>query len=512
VLARNVVTTSQPLATQAGLEMLRQGGNAVDAALGAAITLTVVEPTANGVGGDAFAMVWDGRKLHGLNGSGRSPAEWSPAYFARYDKMPETGWDTVTVPGAVDAWFTLSQRFGRLPFERLFEPAVRHAEQGFMVSPIVSAFWAEAAPRFSEFAEFSATFLPKGRPPLAGERFSIPQLADTLKKIATGGAETFYRGEIAAKIAACAAEAGAALTAEDLAGHRSEWVEPLRQEYHGIHLYELPPNGQGLAALMALGILRHHELRDYPPDSTESVHLQVEAMKIALATCMGHIADPSAMGISPRSFLSDGFLFECARGIRMDRASQPQCLRPAEGGTVCLSTADETGLMVSYIQSNYLGFGSGIIVPGTGIALQNRGRGFSLQNGHPNRVAGCKRPFHTIIPGFATRDDLPMLSFGVMGALMQPQGHVQMVTRIVDQGLNPQAASDAPRWCVTEDFRVALEPSLAARTAVQLSRCGHQLVTNPPVGLFGGAQLVARLPDGYCAASDHRKDGQAAGF
>jgi gamma-glutamyltranspeptidase/glutathione hydrolase len=512
VLARNIVATSQPLAAQAGLDMLRRGGNAVDAALAAAIALTVVEPTGNGIGSDAFALIWDGKKLHGLNGSGRSPSGWSPNRFAACDSMPELGWDSVTVPGAVDAWSRLSQRFGQLPFARLFEPAIGYAEQGFLVTPAVASIWAEAPERFQGYEEFAKTFLPGGRPPAVGEPFACPQQAETLRRIAATDGQTFYRGELAERIAAQASAGGSALTLQDLAGHTSEWVAPLTQEYHGIQMCEIPPNGQGLTALMALGILGHLDIRRYPSDSADSIHLQVEAMKLAFAESWRHIADPAAMEVDPQHLLADAFLADCAAKIRMDQVGTPRAALRSDGGTVYVSTADRNGMMVSYIQSNYMGFGSGIVVEDAGISLQNRGRGFTLEPGHPNCVNGGKRPFHTIIPGFVTRDGRPLLSFGVMGALMQPQAHLQMIVRIFDYGLNPQTASDAPRWYVAEDFRLALESGLPDNVAAELAERGHRLMPDPPTRLFGGAQLIACLPDGYCGASDHRKDGQAVGF
>ena len=512
VLARNIVATSQPLAAQAGLEMLRHGGNAVDAALAAAIALTVVEPTGNGIGSDAFALIWDGRKLHGLNGSGRSPSGWSPNRFAACDSMPELGWDSVTVPGAVDAWSRLSQRFGQLPFARLFEPAIGYAEQGFLVTPAVASIWAEAPERFQGYEEFAKTFLPGGRPPAVGEPFACPQQAETLRRIAATDGQTFYRGELAERIAAQASAGGSALTLQDLAGHTSEWVAPLTQEYHGIQMCEIPPNGQGLTALMALGILGHLDIRRYPSDSADSIHLQVEAMKLAFAESWRHIADPTAMEVDPQHLLAEAFLADLAAKIRIDQAGTPRAALRSDGGTVYLSTADRDGMMVSYIQSNYMGFGSGIVVADAGISLQNRGRGFTLEPGHPNCVSGGKRPFHTITPGFVTSDGRPLLSFGVMGALMQPQAHLQMIVRIFDDGLNPQAASDAPRWYVAEDFHLALESGLPDDVAAALVERGHRLMPDPPTRLFGGAQLIACLPNGYCGASDHRKDGQAVGF
>lgn len=511
-MARDIVATSQPLAAQAGLDMLRRGGNAVDAALAAAIALTVVEPTGNGIGSDAFALIWDGRKLHGLNGSGRSPSGWSPRRFAAFNRMPDLGWDSVTVPGAVDAWSRLSQRFGKLPFEQLFEPAIDYAEQGFLVTPAVASIWAEAPERFRGYAEFAKTFLPGGRPPAVGELFACPQQAETLRKIAATDGEAFYRGELAVRIAAQAAAEGGALTLQDLAEHTSEWATPLTQEYHGLQLSEIPPNGQGLAALMALGIVGHLDIRRYPMDTADSIHLQVEAMKLAFAESWRHIADPATMEVDPQHLLAEAFLADCAAKIRMDRAGRPHAVPKPDNGTVYLSTADRSGMMVSYIQSNYMGFGSGIVVADTGISLQNRGRGFTLEPGHPNCVDGGKRPYHTITPGFVTCDERPLLSFGVMGALMQPQGHLQMIVRIFDYGLNPQAASDAPRWYVAEDFSLALEPGLPDGVAAELAGRGHRLMATPPTRLFGGAQLIACLPDGYYGASDHRKDGQAVGF
>ena len=512
VFADNVVATSQPLASQAGIEMLRSGGNAVDAALAAAIALTVVEPTGNGIGSDAFALVWDGKNLHGLNGSGKSPAAWSPGHFRRHRRMPLTGWDSVTVPGAVHAWQALATRFGKLEFARLFEPAVRYADKGFLVTPHIASLWAQARDQFGHLPAFTDAFLPKGNAPRAGDRFVCPGQAETLRQIAATGGRAFYQGDIAEKIAACAAEEGGLLTIEDLAAHRSEWVDPISTTYRQAVVHELPPNGQGLAALIALGILAHHDIDDCPTDSADSVHLQVEAMKIAFAESWRHIADPSAMVLDSDSLLDSAILKKRAAQIRMDRAARHAAAAPGEKGTVYLTAADQHGMMVSYIQSNYAGFGSGVVVPGTGISLQNRGAGFSLQEGHPNQVAGGKRPYHTIIPAFVTCKGRPVLSFGVMGGIMQPQGHVQMMVRLFDQGFNPQAASDAPRWCLTEDFQLALEPGFSVQVADELRKRGHRLVSDPATKIFGGAQLISRVKDGYCAASDHRKDGQAIGF
>jgi len=514
VLARNVVATSQPLAAQAGLQALARGGNAVDAALAAAITLTVVEPTGNGIGSDAFAILWDGERLVGLNASGRSPAGWTPERFQGRAAMPVHGWDAVTVPGCVSAWVALSQRYGKLPFEDLFGAAIGYARDGYMVSPITAMSWARQAPNFTKFSEFAWTFLPKDRAPRAGERFYCPQQAETLEEIAATAGESFYRGKLAERIALASRADDGAHTVEDFANHRCDWVEPISIEYRGYRLHEIPPNGQGIVALMALGILRHFDLASHPVDGADSIHLQVEAQKLAFADAYRYVSDPATMEFDASKLLSDDYLARRAKGIDLARAKDPPPGEPREGGTVYLTTADADGMMVSYIQSNYMGFGSGIVVPGTGISMQNRGHGFSLKAGHPNQVGPRKRPFQTIIPGFLTKDGAPVMSFGVMGGQMQPQGHAQMVTRIVDYQQNPQAATDGPRWIVNADFSVSLEESRFAPGVIdELKRRGHRIV-KPEAAMFGfgGAQLVWKLEDGYCAGSDHRKDGGAVGF
>lgn len=515
VLADNVVATSHPLAAQAGLDAMARGGNAVDAALAAAITLTVVEPTGNGVGSDAFAIVHDGRRLHGLNASGRAPAAWSPEYFIGHDAMPAVGWDSVTTPGAVSAWVALSKRFGALPFERLFERAVVLAEEGFLVSPVIATLWANGANRLGDQPGFAGAFLPDGRPPRAGERFRHPALADTLRHIAESGGEAFYRGRLARRIAGAAREHGAALTEADLAGHRPEWVDTLAVRYRGRQAHELPPNGQGLAALIALGILERTEMPEVAPDSVPGLHLQIEAMKLALADTQAYVGDPVAMTVPPETLLDPTYLDRRATQIDRRVAGDPGFGVPSPGGTVYLTTADAEGRMVSFIQSNFLGFGSGVVVPGTGISLQNRGAGFVLTPGHPNQVGSRKRPFHTIIPGFLTHPDgTPLTSYGVMGGPMQAQGHVQMAVRLVDFDQSPQTACDAPRWRVLGGRQVAVEATLPQRTVQGLTELGHELSVEAPEAAFGfgGAQIIQRLGDGYVAGSDPRKDGQAVGF
>ena len=511
VFAANAVATSQPLATAAGIEALRRGGNAVDAALAAAITLTVVEPNMNGVGSDAFAMVWDGERLHGLNASGRAPAAWDANRFAGRTQMPAQGWDTVTVPGAVSAWVALSERFGALPFEALFTEPVRYARDGFQVGHITAGHWRFALDTYGEFEHFLAHFAPEGRAPEPGERFARPELAATLESIAETRGEAFYRGPLADAIADTAAAEGGAMTRADLAAHTADWVDPIAQDYGAVTVHEIPPNGQGLAAQIALAILGHLGLADLPPNGAESVHRQLEAMKIAIRAAFDHFADPRAMTTPPEALLEPGSIARAARSIGRSASSLPPVALPVSHDTVTLTAADAAGRMVSFIQSNYMGFGSGVVIPGTGIAMQNRGNGFSLAPGHPNRVAGGKRPYHTSIPGFVTEGGAPRMSFGFMGGHMQHQGHVQTVHRIFDLGENPQAASDAPRWQVLPDYTVALETGFAADVASDLAARGHRVAAADPA-MFGGAQLILRVPDGYCAASDHRKEGMAAGF
>ncbi len=514
VMARNIVATSQPLAAQAGLQMLYQGGNAVDAALAAAITLTVVEPTSNGIGSDAFCILWDGQELHGLNASGRSPAAMTPERFRDQVAMPLRGWDSVTVPGAVSAWVELSKRFGKLPFEALFESAIRYASEGFLVSPITARAWSSAERVFADFDAFRAGFLPQGHAPKAGELFRYPEQATTLRQIAETRGEAFYRGDLAERMVADAKRHGALLSAEDLANHQCDWVATLAKRYGGVELHEIPPNGQGIAALMMLGIVAHHDLGQYPLDSADSLHLQIEAMKLALADAYRYVSDAAAMELPADDLLDDNYLAERAKLIDMKRAQNPGHGAPKRGGTVYLTAADASGMMVSFIQSNYYGFGSGIVVPETGISMQNRGAGFTLEPGHPNEVGPAKRPFHTIIPAFVMQNGQPLMSFGVMGGPMQAQGHAQMVIRMFDYGQNPQTASDAPRWRVIEGLDVAIETGLSDGVMQELESRGHKLQRSAPNEdfSFGGAQLIYKTEEGYIAGSDHRKDGMALGF
>jgi gamma-glutamyltranspeptidase / glutathione hydrolase len=514
VLARNVVATSQPLAAQAGLRMLLAGGNAVDASLAAAIALTVLEPTANGVGSDAFAIVWDGRELHGLNASGRSPAGWTRARFADVKQMPARGWDSVTVPGAVSAWVALSRRFGKLPFADLFAPAIAYARDGFPVSPVIAVLWARIADKYRPQPGFDEAFMPGGRAPHAGEFFSNKPLAATLEEIADSGGKSFYEGRLAEAMTRHAASCGGALTLDDLAAHRVEWCGTLAQEIAGLAVHEIPPNSQGIATLIALGILAHLGVERFAPDSPDALHLQIEAMKLGLADAEAFVGEPATMAVDPRALLREDYLAARAALIDPRKAGDFGAGAPRHGGTVYLAAADASGMMVSYIQSNYEGFGSGVVVPGTGISLQNRGMGFGLTKGHPNEVGPRKRPYHTIIPGFAMRGGEPAMSFGVMGGPMQAQGHLQLVARTHLFHQNPQAASDAPRWRIVAGRQISLEAGMPEAVVDALASRGHLIQREAPEAsfAFGGAQLICREDGVYVAGSDHRKDGCAVGY
>ncbi len=511
VLADNVVATSQPLAAAAGLEMLRRGGNAVDAAVATAIALTVVEPTSNGIGSDLFALVWDGQRLTGLNASGRSPAGLDPQRFLGTAAMPLHGWDAVTVPGAVAGWVALSDRFGTLGLETLAAPAAAYAERGFPVSPVTAGAWARAAEVFAGVADF-APFLPGGRAPRAGERFGFPDQAATLRAIAAAVGAALGGAALGALAAAHAAAGGAPPAAADRAARTADWGVPLAHRCFDTVVYELPPNGQGVAALQALGILAATDIAGTGPDSADAIHLQAEAMKLAFADAHRYVADPAAMTVPTAALLDADYLAERAATVDPARAGDPDPGRPPRGGTVYLATADADGRMVSLIQSNYYGFGAGVVVPGTGISLANRGAGFRTIPGHANVVAPAKRPFNTIIPAFATEvDGTPRMAFGVMGGPMQPPGHVQMILRTALWGQNPQAASDAPRWRVDGGRVLALEAGVPAEVRAALAARGHVVSDTTDMSGFGGAQLVTRGASGWLAASDWRKDGQAVG-
>ena len=523
VFARNIVATSQPLAASAGLRMLAGGGNAVDAAVASAAVIALVEPCSNGLGADLFAQVWDGQRLHGLNASGTAPGSWTLAYFQkRYGaecavKRPVRGWDTVTVPGAVAGWSALQRRFGRLGLDQVLAPAIEYAERGFAVSPITQDKWQRGAQLLSGEPGFAEHFLPRGRAPHVGEHVQIPGVARALRSIAASGGESVYRGEIAAAIARFARAGGGAITEADLASFTPQWVDPIATQFHGYELHQIPPNGQGIAALLCLGILRHTELSAVAVDSADWYHIAIEAMKLAFADVYAHVADPASMRISCEDLLNDDYLRSRASQIDMRRAQAPQAGSAPRGGTIYLATADQGGMMVSLIQSNYMGFGSGVVVPDWGISLQNRGHAFALDPDHPNCVAPGKRPFHTIIPGFLTRRGQPQMSFGVMGGNMQPQGQVQTLCRMILAGQQPQAACDAPRWKWNDGIAIEAEPAMGPAALEELQRRGHRLVRGADSYMdFGSGQFIWRLGDpaveGYVAASDSRRDGQACGF
>jgi gamma-glutamyltranspeptidase/glutathione hydrolase len=523
VFARNVVSTSHPLAAQAGLRILGQGGNAVDAAIATAACMTLVEPCSNGLGSDAFAIVWDGKSLQGLNASGTAPQAWTPDYFDRKHgpgaAMPRRGWDAVTVPGAVAGWVALSERYGKLPFADLMAPAIEIAERGYAVPVIVQGKWRMA----SEVADlvsqpgFAEAFLPKGRAPQVGELFRFQAAARTLRLIAETKGEAFYRGEVAEATAAFARETGGAITAADFAAYAPQWVDTISMDYAGHALHEIPPNGQGIAALIALGILKNFDVAALPVDSTASQHLQIEAMKLAFADVYRYVSDPRTMQVQVEEMLDPAYLASRAKLIDMKKAQDFQAGNPVKGGTIYLTAADESGMMVSFIQSNYMGFGSGVVVPGYGLSLQNRGHGFTREAGHANVVAPGKRPFHTIIPAFLMKDGQPQMSYGVMGGNMQPQGHMQTLVRMLDYRQHPQAACDAPRWRFNDGLSINVESSMRPDTIEGLRGLGHQIGDiHDSYQDFGAGQFIWRLGDpavdGYVAASDPRRDGAAAGW
>lgn len=546
-----MVATSQPLAAAAGLAVLRRGGNAVDAALAAATTLTVVQPPSNDIGGDLFAIVWDGHRLHGLNASGRSPAGLSREVVlaatggrgavptttlggaqARGPAMPARGWLPVTVPGAPAGWRDLHDRFGSLPFADLFTDAIGYAEHGYPVSAPVAAGWSRAHRTYLEvtdpgggvdsgppvgpaggpvYGEWARVFTVDGvRPPRAGEHWQNPAAARTLRRIAETGAAAFYRDEIAEAMVGHAARTGGLLSAADLADHESQWVTPIRADYRGHEVWELPPNGQGIAALLALNILDGMELSALAPAG--KLHRLIEAVKLGFADAHAYVADPGQVTV-PAAALLDPAYAASRRALIGERAADPAPGTPTRGGTVYLCAADRAGMMVSLIQSTYFGFGSFVTVPGCGFVLQNRGAGFSLDPAHPNAVAPNKRPYHTIIPGFLTRDGAPVGPFGVMGGHMQPQGHVQLISATLDEGQDPQTALAAPRWYWHTGRTVLVEPDLAAGPVAELRRRGHDVVVADSADPFGCGQAIWRLPGGgYVAGSDPRAGGCAAGY
>lgn len=518
--ARNgMVATSQPLAAEAGLQIMRQGGNAVDAAIATAAALTVVEPTSNGIGSDAFALVWIKDKLYGLNSSGPAPASISAEKVRElgHETMPKFGFTPVTVPGAPAAWAELSRRFGRLSLTQTLEPAVGYARSGFPISPVTAAAWQRAYDVYKkelegeEFSEWFKIFAPDDQPPRAGQMWRSEDHASTLAEIGKTEAESFYRGSLAEQIARFSQEYEGFLSAEDLAAFSPEWVDPISVNYRGYDVWEIPPNGQGLVALIALNILDKFDLTGAEP--VEIYHKSMEALKLAFADGKKYITDPREMQVEVEKLLSEEYALERKELIGSE-ALTPVPGQLPEGGTVYLAAADNEGNYVSFIQSNYMGFGSGLVVPGTGIALQNRGNNFSLDPDHDNVLAPGKRTYHTIIPGFLTKDDRPVGPFGVMGGFMQPQGHLQVVVNTVDLGMNPQAALDAPRWQWSEGKKIAVEHSFPAREAKLLAARGHEIEVALSSASFGKGQIIwVDQDEGVLSGgTEPRADGTVAAY
>ncbi|MDO8320305.1 gamma-glutamyltransferase family protein [Rhodoferax sp.] len=514
---RGMVATSQPLAAQAGLRVLQAGGNAMDAAVATAAALTVVEPTANGIGGDAFALVWHKGKLHGLNASGPAPQSLTLEKMTAlgHTEVPKYGPLPITVPGTPAAWAALSERFGRLPLGTAMAGAIELAQDGFPVSPSVAFAWQQAFKLFKQqfkdahFQSWFDTFAPE-RAPQAGEMWRSLAHAQTLQSIAESRADSFYRGAIAERICQFVQSAGGYLSPSDLADYRVDWCDPISVNYRGYDVWEIPPNGHGLVALMALNILQGFEFTDR--DSLLTHHRQIEAIKLAFADGFAHIAEPAHMRVSVSDLLSAAYAKE-RQALIGARATLPLPGEPSRGGTVYLCTADKEGNMVSFIQSNYMGFGSGMVVPGTGISLHNRGNNFSLKADHPNCLAPGKRPYHTIIPGFLTKNGQAVGPFGVMGGFMQPQGHVQMVMNTVDFGLNPQAALDAPRWEWETANRVNIERSMPEHLYHGLARLGHEVSWSNNRIAFGRGQIIWRNAEGVlCGGTEPRTDGAVAAW
>ena len=527
-----MVASSSPQASAAGLEALRIGGNAVDAAVAAAAALTVTEPCSNGIGSDAFALVWmngtegngaggNGGKgrLYGLNASGKAPLNISidkvKGAFGNCQKMPQSGWAPTMVPGAPKAWARLAGRFGKLPLKKSMERAIHYACEGFPLGPTLPAFFAQAAERFKTFGggqeifdEWRKTFLPSGSVPCAGDMLVLKNHAESLQKIADSNADAFYSGELAGRIIADSEENGGWFCAEDFASYDVEWVEPVSVNYRGYDVWELPPNGQGVAALAALNILKEFEFSSR--ENPDTFHKQWEAMKMAFSDALSHITDPHFMKEDFREWLHPEYGRKRAGEIG-ERASLPLPVRPPSGGTVYLAAADGEGNMVSYIQSNYLGFGSGVVIRGTGISLQNRGADFSLDPLAANALAPGKKSYHTIIPGFLTKNGKALGPFGVMGGYMQPQGHVQVITNMVDFGLNPQQALDAPRWQWLEGRKVQVEPGFNAEILRVLAQRGHEVSFSLDSASFGRGQIIIRQDNGaLLGATEGRTCGNIA--
>lgn len=514
---RAMVASSSPQASQAGLEIIKRGGNAIDAAVAAAACLTVCEPTSNGIGGDAFALVWAQGKLHGLNASGPAPQGLSVERVRAHghSEMPQFGWDSVTVPGIPAAWAALSGRFGRLPLRELVEPAARYAENGVPVAATCAQDWAECMQRYretlrgDEYAPWFSLFAPEGRAPRAGEPFRSTDMAATLRELGSTNAESFYRGALAQEIVRFSDKTGGCLTRDDLAAFQPEWVQPLSVNYRGYDVCELPPNGHGLSVLLALRLLSGFDLGS-ERERALVYHRQLEAMKLAFADAQTYITDPEYMHVSPEELLNEAYL-AARRGLIGKTARMPAPGDPRSHGTVYLAAADTEGNMISLIQSNYRKFGSGLVVPGTGIALHDRGNNFTLDERHANCLAPGKRPYHTIIPGFLCKDGRPVGPFGVMGMFMQPQGHVQVVSNAVDFGMNPQSCLDAPRWQWVGGNKIELERAVPAQIVRALRARGHEVRVVDDRRAMGRGQILWLLDNGVlCGGTEPRTDGSIA--
>ncbi|TMO86713.1 gamma-glutamyltransferase [Pseudoalteromonas spongiae] len=527
VFAENgMAATSQPLATQVALDILKKGGSAVDAAIAANAVLGLVEPTGCGIGGDLYAIVWQQKeqKLHGLNASGRSPATLTlDTLRAQGDKIPSYGPLPVSVPGAVDGWFELHNKFGKLPMADLLAPAIHYAEKGFPVSELIAYYLDKSVSVRGKYPGFKEVFMPNGRMPKKGEIFKNPALAQTYREIAKGSRDAFYKGKIAKEIDRYMKANGGYLSYDDLASHKSNWVEPVSTNYRGYDLWELPPNGQGIAALQILNILEDYDIASMGFDSPEYVHTFVEAKKLAFADRAKYYADSSFNDIPVKQLISKEYAAKRRKLIDVNKASKQVDAGPVEGDTIYLTTADKDGNMVSLIQSNYRGMGSGMTPEKLGFVLQNRGELFTLEDDHFNVYAPKKRPFHTIIPAFVTKDGEPYISFGVMGGATQPQMHAQILINMIDFGMNLQEAGDAPRILhtgssqptgevMTNGGYVSLEAGFSEKTKRELVKKGHTL--QHAVGPYGGYQAIMKqLSNGvYVGASETRKDGMAAGY
>lgn len=515
---KGMVATGQPMAAQAGLEIMKKGGNAVDAAIATAATLTVVEPTGNGIGGDNFALVWVKERLYGLNSSGNSPSSISIEKLNKrgIDEIPKYGFIPVTIPGVPAGWVELSKRFGKLPLIEVLEPAIRYANEGFAITPSLAYFWQKTYKKYKKdlkdekFESWFSTFTLNGKAPKVGEIWKSENHANTLRLIGETMGESFYKGKLAEKIDVYSRKYNGYIRKEDLENFKPEWVNPISVNYRGYDVWEIPPNGQGIVTLMILNILKSFEFKSR--DDLDTIHKQIEATKLAFADSHKYISDSSSMSVTIKQLLSEEYANE-RRNLIKSQAILPKSGNPSSSGTVYLATADEEGNMVSFIQSNYMGFGSGLVVPGTGIALQNRGYAFSMNPEHANCLAPNKKPYHTIIPGFLTKNGKAIGPFGVMGGFMQPQAHVQVIMNTIDFNMNPQDALDAYRWQWVGGKKIEVEPSFPNNLALKLFDMGHEIIPRLNTDSMGRGQIIWKTKEGtLCGGTDPRTDGTIAAW